>query len=273
MNEYQKILKNWELPEGKSTEQAWSELEPKLPQTAKRPAKVVSLNWKPLAATAAAAAAVIIAIVFAWPGDTLLKQQTTAMETKQVVLPDNSVVTLNANSSIEYAADWSHERTLQLNGEAFFDVEKGSTFKVVTEKGIVTVLGTSFDVFARNEKFRVTCTTGKVAVTAGKSSVEITPGNTVELTNDVLLAGTFNSRAGNWMIGEFNYSAEPLENVVLELQRQFGITIKTPDLSGRIYSGYFNNKNLNEALELVFTPMKLSYKIENDGIVVVEEAK
>jgi ferric-dicitrate binding protein FerR (iron transport regulator) len=273
MNEYQKILKNWDLPEGKSTEQAWSELEPKLAHTKKRPTKVVSINWKPLAAIAAAAAAVIIAVVLVWPGNTLMQQQTMAMEIKKVVLPDNSVVTLNANSSIEYSPDWSKDRTLQLNGEAFFSVEKGSTFKVVTSKGIVTVLGTSFDVFARDEKFRVSCSTGKVAVAAGKSNVEITPGNTVELTNGVLLASTFNTSEGNWMLGEFNYSAEPLENVVLELERQFGITIQKPDLTGRLYSGYFSNKNLNEALELVFTPMKLSYKILNDKTVIVTEPK
>ena len=34
------------------------------------------------------------------------------------------------------------------------------------------------------------------------------------------------------------------------------------------YTGYFNTKNLDEALKLVFTPMGLSYKIEGKKIIV-----
>jgi transmembrane sensor len=47
---------------------------------------------------------------------------------------------------MSYSDDWSKERTLSLEGEAFFEVQKGSKFSVVTSDGIVEVLGTSFDV-------------------------------------------------------------------------------------------------------------------------------
>ena len=42
---------------------------------------------------------------------------------------------------------FTDERIIQLRGEAFFEVEKGSRFVVQTGKGAVEVLGTSFNVF------------------------------------------------------------------------------------------------------------------------------
>ena len=53
-------------------------------------------------------------------------------ETKTIVLPDHSLVTLNANSLLEVKEDrWDDlsEREVWLTGEAFFDVEKKKTTK------------------------------------------------------------------------------------------------------------------------------------------------
>lgn len=65
---------------------------------------------------------------------------------------DNSVVTLNAGSSIEYdGSNWGeveHGRQVKLTGEAMFDVQKGNKFEVITKNGTVEVLGTSFNVRA-----------------------------------------------------------------------------------------------------------------------------
>ena len=54
-----------------------------------------------------------------------------------VVLPDGSEAILNANSKIEFnTTDWKNEnRTLELDGEAYFKVKKGSLFTVKTSKG------------------------------------------------------------------------------------------------------------------------------------------
>jgi transmembrane sensor len=273
MRDYKEILKNWRLPEGKSTEQAWAELEPKLVNTTTGKGKVVPFNWKPLVAITSAAAAVVIAIIFIWPANDLIQHQTLAGQMETIQLPDNSKVILNANSSLTYSSDWSSERKLNLSGEAFFEVEKGNTFKVVSEQGIVTVLGTSFNVFTRKEKFEVICSTGKVGVQAGNNQTEIGPGGCVQLMNGELKFENVDTQQSGWVQGEFIYTAEPLQNVVLELERQYGVSIKCPDISERVYSGYFNNKNLNEALNLVFTPMQLAYTINADNTIVVTNMK
>ena len=78
----------------------------------------------------------------------------------RLVVPDSSVVVLNANSTIKYEKKWDKNapRELWLNGEAFFDVkhldndhkiENYERFIVHTNNTTVEVLGTSFDIRER----------------------------------------------------------------------------------------------------------------------------
>jgi transmembrane sensor len=230
---YEEILRSWEVPGSKSEEQVWMELEAKLANS-KPQSKVIPFRWKKLAAIAAAAVVIFGALIF-WPdGSSHLAQSTAIGEQKKIELPDHSVMTLNSMSNAEYATDWSTERTLQLSGEAFFEVQKGSRFSVITDHGVVEVRGTSFDVFARPEKFRVECRTGKVNVTCGKSIVELTPGHAAELREGRLVLDQFSVEGKDWKTGVFTFSEEPIENVFLEIERQFGIKIQRPDFDGKI---------------------------------------
>ena len=45
-----------------------------------------------------------------------------------------------------------------------------------------------------------------------------------------------------------------------------------PDLDGRLYTGRFSNKNLEEALQLVCLPMGLNFTIMDTGVVKIEDA-
>jgi ferric-dicitrate binding protein FerR (iron transport regulator) len=232
---------------------------------------VISLRWKPLVSVAAAAAVIISLIVF-WPNEALRTVACNAGDHQIVTLPDASTAQLNAGSSLSYCDDWSDERTVELNGQAFFEVIKGSKFQVVTSSGVVEVLGTSFDVFSRGTDFRVACRTGKVRVSAGKQSVEIAPGFTAVMENDRLLVGEFDLSEADWRNGEFIYEEADLMEVFEELRRQFNVQLQAPSAEGRKYTGRFSNKNLDEALQLVCLPMGLKYTITNNQVVVIEES-
>ena len=81
------------------------------------------------------------------------------------LLPDGSKVQLNAKSEINFHPYWFNiSRTVKLNGEGYFLVNKGKDFKVVSKLGETSVLGTSFNIFSRNNEYNVTCFTGKVRV-------------------------------------------------------------------------------------------------------------
>ena len=62
-------------------------------------------------------------------------------EQKVIELPDGSLVTMNSKSTIEFNPDsWESSRILNLSGEAYFKVKKGSQFTVNTSNGDVVVL-------------------------------------------------------------------------------------------------------------------------------------
>ena len=270
MNKYSEILKQWKTPEGKSTDQAWAELEQKL-KNRKPSAKVIAFSWKPMVSVAAAAA-IIIGLIMLWPNESLNTIVCKAGDHQVVTLPDASIAHVNAGSELAFSEDWSDERTVELKGQAFFEVLKGSKFQVVTPTGVVEVLGTSFDVFSRDTDFNVSCRTGRVRVTAGNQSVEIAPGFTAVLENGRLMVGEFNLSEADWRKGEFVFDETDITDVFNELSRQFDVQLQLPALEGRKYTGRFSNKNLEEALQLVCLPMGLKYTQVNERNFIIQES-
>jgi ferric-dicitrate binding protein FerR (iron transport regulator) len=97
----------------------------------------------------------------------LVKVRTAFGELKTVTLPDGSTVTLNANSSLEYAETWNdHEdRQVWLDGEAYFSVvhtAHDQRFQVMTPAMEIEVLGTEFNVNNRQQNTEVVLVSGKV---------------------------------------------------------------------------------------------------------------
>ena len=186
-------------------------------------------------------------------------------------LPDNSLAHLNANSTITFIdKHWDKDREIRLSGEAFFEVEEGSTFSVITNSGEVQVLGTSFNVKERDNLYEVSCATGQVSVSTVNSKIVLAPGEKAFFNSGVLKKGTIEAREiGAWRSGDFYFNQTPLEAVIKELERQFEIDITlSPDITQRVYNGYFNKSNLTEALQLVFIPMGLQYEVEEKQVIV-----
>ena len=197
-------------------------------------------------------------------------------EIAEYSLPDKSVVILNADSKISYnKRNWNKSREINLTGEAIFKVKKGSLFTVNTNKGNVRVLGTSFNVFARNDDFKVSCFTGKVQVQLENSNaVILTQGleTQIESNNQLSSPERFNiSHVGKWEKGEFYYSDEKIENIFHEIERQFNIKIITKNIGNRYYTGYFNNKNLEDALKMVCLPMNLKYSYKDKSTIIIKK--
>jgi transmembrane sensor len=270
-NLYKKVIQSWEVPSGKSQEEAWNEVSTRISQgkIVELPRRKNYLYW----VSAAAAVAVFAFFLLSPKSELKMQDVTTALAHREhVLLPDGSEVELNAGSHLRFASQWTNDRTVELEGEAFFKVKKGSQFTVKTNQGQVQVLGTSFNVLDRANKFAVECFTGKVEVSSGKEKVEITPGQHVLLSN-----GRFEYQEASgdrtWLTGQFVYNDEPLENVFFEVERQFNVHINHPDLVGRKYTGAFTTKNLEEALDVICIPMGYKYSIDEYMNVSLEEIK
>ncbi len=133
------------------------------------------------------AAVLIIGFGLAWfflaPENTPVKRTgdkfykvTVAYGSKSTIeLPDGSVVTLNSGSTLKYPGSFATEnRTVTLDGEAFFDVKKNpsSPFLVKTKDITVRVLGTKFNVksYPDENLTETTLVTGKVEILRNHSN-------------------------------------------------------------------------------------------------------
>jgi hypothetical protein len=54
------------------------------------------------------------------------------------------------------------------------------------------------------------------------------------------------------------------------LERQFDVDVFIDGDTNRYYTGYFNNKNLNGALELICIPMNLEWQVNGNMIILKE---
>ncbi|WP_282081463.1 FecR family protein [Aquimarina algiphila] len=199
--------------------------------------------------------------------------RTEMAQTQTITLPDNSVVTLNADSSLKYDKDsFTEDRVLQLQGEAFFDVSKGSTFTVSTKNGEITVLGTEFDVYSRNKKLEVHCFEGKVSVKKDDNEVILTQGKATRSNeNESLSLFEITKLKPDWLHGKSSFYEVSLDQLIKELERQYNIKINTGNVDvKRVFTGFFNHDDLETALRTSFDPMNISYTFEGEKIIALK---
>lgn len=252
----------------------WSRIEAstRAAQTQNTEEKVRSINWWP----AVAAACVLMFVAYTFFFDSGIKTVTTPLAMTDIIsLPDGSKVIVNADSEVTYDEDsWSTTRAVQLGGEAFFEVEKGSTFKVITPQGDIQVLGTSFNVYARDSVLNVACESGKVAVSSGGSKTVITRDEAVNVISGIHSPIVRSHQRGTWRSGSYVYTGETLINVTSDLERCFGIKITmTNDLKEVKYTGKFSSNNLEQALAEVYWPTGGEYTISKNKVSVTKKVK
>ncbi|MCC6816432.1 MAG: FecR family protein [Saprospiraceae bacterium] len=226
-------------------------------------------------ATAIAASFTLI-IYFTFFNKEMIVEKTQMAQHRMIRLPDSSYITLNADSEIEYdLSSFQKNRTIQLKGEAFFQVKKGIPFKVQTKLGEINVIGTSFNVYSRNDIMNVSCLTGKVLVHFIKQNKNFTLNSGMSISNKTSTGEPveFNiEEYKNWRDGYYYYQNASLSEVIDELKRQYNI--QKLDFRNNIltyqYSGYFKKDNIEEALESVFLPLKLKATYSN-GVLSIKE--
>ena len=193
-----------------------------------------------------------------------------------VMLPDSSSVHLNADSHLEYnRVLWGLTRNVKLDGEALFKVNKGDKFSVKTGPVVTQVLGTTFNVFARNNSIKVSCIEGMVGVrhTKTKESFTLKPLEKVISENSGLVTtkNLDKTEMAPWVQGEFYFNNTPIGKVFAELQRQFNVKVKLEVPTSRLYTGVFFNNDLYEALDLICIPMQLRWAKQNGTIIITNK--
>jgi ferric-dicitrate binding protein FerR (iron transport regulator) len=198
---------------------------------------------------------------------------------KKVVLPDGSQVWLNAASTIRYPDSFgSQERSVELYGEAWFDVQHDEQVPFIIHTGNITtrVIGTAFDIkaYPGQQNRIISVQRGKVNVMAGdKILATLEKGRQVRIIGTVCEVRDIDTvSVAAWKLGNLYYKDESFGDIIADLQRVFkdSIQIKNNSLKAIVTTEAFNKDiGLHKALEILcnITDGRLSKK---DGIYIIE---
>lgn len=170
------------------------------------------------------------------PAIAFVQMATGSAEVRQVILPDSSVVWLNAHTTLQYHPDFVNHREVKLNGEALFTVTHDAQhpFTVLVADSIqTTVLGTQFNIrsYDRLKHIQVSVLSGRVQVAQLQSSsilgrltrnqaIRVDRSNGQYRETEVNAAALTGWRSGQWELKE-----EGVEELTLLLYNQYGITV------------------------------------------------
>jgi ferric-dicitrate binding protein FerR (iron transport regulator) len=200
---------------------------------------------------------------------------TTDMAQKTTVeLPDASNVALNAKSVLVFNKNsWKNNREVELKGEAFFKVAKGSSFNVITETGTVTVYGTQFNVKQRDNYFEVICYEGLVGVSFNSQETKLNPGDSFLIIDGKIIAKEKeNGLTPSWLNNESQFKSLPYKQVIEEFERQYSVDITLVGVdSNELFTGKFTHDSIDVALKSITLPLHLTYSQSKDSIILKRE--
>jgi ferric-dicitrate binding protein FerR (iron transport regulator) len=174
-------------------------------------------------------------------------------------LSDDSSIKLNDGSTLNFSPT-EDQRLATLSGEAYFDVEKSDVpFVVQTKLGQVTVVGTSFNIYSRNDSMSVSCTSGQVRVKFNSSDAAypLIPGESVGINAAGEVTESANGEEHlDWLDNRSVFINRPLSEALAELERQYDLAIdRSPTLDlAKTYDISFPNDNLDVAIKAVLKP-------------------
>lgn len=182
---------------------------------------------------------------------------------KTIMLPDSSKVELSANSKITYAPNFTVNRKIEIEGEAYFKVKKDKNhpFQVLCNDITTTVLGTSFIVKEHTENGTV--------VELYEGSVQINIKN--QDKKWILEPGdkfTYDQKTA--VITDFNrftdFDNDKLSAVVVYIQASYGYKVAIPSeyLEKPITIRINKKEDLKDLVQLLAEMYNLNFEINEE---------
>ncbi len=174
------------------------------------------------------------------------------------MLPDGSEVLLIGSPTLTYDAD-AFDRTVYLEGQAFFDIVRGADpFVVSTPNAVTTVLGTRFGVDARNELTEVVLESGSIEVTSGRatvSSVVLLPGQMTTVEGALAPSVPANVDVASFLewTGLMFFQATTMADVAARLEKAFDVVVDVDPLFGNeaVSGTFYRNEGPHQILSVL----------------------
>ncbi len=198
-----------------------------------------------------------------------------------ITLSDNTKVTLDAGSIFRYPKKFDNQkRQVFLSGEGLFDVtlNQEKPFVIHANDGIITVLGTKFNVRAwqQDKKVAVAVIEGQVSLRSEnvdnqEAKVVISKGQFSVLDESNNLSIPQNVDIENhvsWLHREKYFQQVPLREVLDQLERWYDLEILLSDglLAGNRVTIFVENKPIEDILEVIALMNNIQYKQDGKKI-------
>lgn len=180
---------------------------------------------------------------------------------REITLPDQTKVTLNAESVLIYPDKFGSERTVFLSGEAVFDVTASEEcpFIVKTSDISVRVHGTKFNVKAYYNEGYISTTLCRGAISAypngeEEKAVMLKPDQDYRYTREtgaVVVTTKVNAlEAIAWESGNVCFKSATIQEVIHTIERKYNVNIclTTPKYNNALITASFIHKETVEDL-------------------------
>lgn len=201
-----------------------------------------------------------------------------------ILLPDSSEIWIHGKSKVTYPEKFTKDKRLvELEGKAYFDIQKDTLkpFVVRIGKVEIEVTGTEFFVeTALNESSLVTLITGSVNLNydnqAGeKTSLALKPGQQAsidEINSQVNIFPIDTSYYIAWKDGTYRFNDESLERIAATLGKKFDLDIRiTESLKKKRFTGrVIPDNKIEDVLITLSKSYPLKYKITGKRVIISE---
>lgn len=245
-------------------------------------APVTLRSWRNIWFMAASVVLLVASSLFFFQKQILYRTYETGFAQMQsIMLSDETVVTLNANSKL-YVPRWGFygsKRVVLLDGEGEFNVkhtQDNKRFVIKTDSDFeVEVFGTQFVFYAREHAKKVVLNEGKVQINyqAGKQQI-MAPGDVVTLDSDsktLELTKTDNPKKYSvWKFHQFYFDDTPLSEAAITIKEHFGVHIIFKDsiLEHRRLSGYFKAEKSEDLFKALSLLLNIDIKQQKDNVII-----
>ncbi|CAL1516435.1 FecR domain-containing protein [Chitinophaga sp. MM2321] len=196
----------------------------------------------------------------------------------RLTLPDGTNVWLNAASSIRYPTAFTgNDRSVQLTGEAYFEVAKiaNKPFRVLVNDMEVQVLGTHFNVMAYTDEsaIKTTLLEGAVNVNTASGQTKLSPGQQARLKSSGGMTVVSNVDVDEivaWKNGYFQFNHERLTGVMRQIARWYDVDVSYEgNVPAREFGGKISRNSSIEDVLKILELTKVHFRIEKKKIIVI----
>ncbi|MEP6595517.1 MAG: FecR family protein [Ginsengibacter sp.] len=295
------------LPKMNMSENSWKHIQRKINHSSRQ---IVPING----AKKWIAAAVIILITgasffifktnrFTIHNELALQQKLNKISTQpgsktKVQLPDGTQVWLNANSQLLYNGEnfAKKQRTVNLTGEAFFDVTKNEKIPFVIHAGVVTITvkGTAFNVkaYPKQKGIETTLIRGLVEITTSQDperKIVVKPNEKITIPSEVIVEEDSKANSSEnslytisrlqknekhilseivWIKDNFEFDNQTFQDLSPQLESWFSVKIHFGDeaIKQKRFSGSIEKETLEQTLSAMQISFPFEYSITGNDV-------